>query len=497
MIKPKSESNVGQSPITLASASAIRATILKTHGVKFNIVKPGVDESVIKSEAADAGLNLEDVAMRLAEAKCMAVAEKQNGFVIGADQILEFEDRAYDKPRNMAQARARLAEMQGKPHTLINATVAALDGVVIWRHLERPRLSVRKMTGAQIDAYLEKVGEQVLSSVGAYMVETPEGAALFDRIDGDGFVVQGIAIYPLLAELRRRGAFGKAWTDITPVKAGVVGCPVSHSLSPLIHNEWARRASLCGHYDPIEVAPDYDAFAAAMDELRAQGFAGVNVTIPHKENALRYADRASRDAVTIGAANMLTFAANETVAENSDAAGFAKALAAQTKERAITTALVLGAGGAARGVIAALQVANCKRILIANRTREKADALAAEFDLEALDWSARSTALSDCDLLVNTTSLGMTGQPPLDIDLSRLPAAAVVFDIVYAPLATPLLEAACGRGNVAINGMEMLMHQAAPGFSTWFGGRPYPVFAQVDDPLRDLLVGALKKRTSQ
>lgn len=481
--------------ITLASGSAIRASILKAHGVSFRVVKPGVDESIIKSEAAKTGLGLEDMAMRLAEEKCMAVAKTQGGFVIGADQILEFEDHAYDKPHDMAEAKARLGDMQGKTHTLINATVAALDGDIIWRNLERPRLSVRKMNRAEIDAYLERVGEAVLSSVGAYMVETPDGAALFDRIDGDWFAVQGIAIYPLLAELRQRGAFGESWKETLPVKAGVIGSPIAHSLSPLIHNEWARRAKIAGRYEAIDVAPAYEAFAAAMDDLRAQGFAGVNVTIPHKENALRYADRATETARKIGAANMLTFAADETIADNSDAVGFIKSLdAGLSGRRKIDTALVLGAGGAARGVIAALQGLKCERIAIANRTRSKADALAKEFGLEALDWSARSSLLAGCDLLVNTTSLGMAGQPSLDIDLADLPNLSVVFDIVYTPLETPLLKQARARGNPVINGLEMLMHQAAPGFSTWFGGRPYPVFPRVDDALRDLLIGALNKR---
>lgn len=481
--------------ITLASGSAIRAAILKAHGVAFHVVKPGVDESIIKSEAAKEGLGLEEMAMRLAEAKCMAVAETKSGYVIGADQILEFEGRAYDKPRDLAEASARLGDMQGKTHTLINATVAALDGAIIWRNLERPRLSVRKMNQAEIDEYFERVGEEVLSSVGAYMVETPEGAALFDRIDGDWFAVQGIAVYPLLAELRMRGAFGGPWKETPPVKAGVIGSPIAHSLSPLIHNEWARRAKIVGQYEAIDVAPEYDAFATAMDELRQRGFAGVNVTIPHKENAIRYADRASAAATKIGAANMLTFTADETVADNSDGTGFLKSLEAGLAGRPATkSALVLGAGGAARGVIAALQSLNYERIAIANRTRSKADALAEEFDLEPLDWSARTTGLTSCDLLVNTTSLGMTGKPSLDIDLAGLPMQAAVFDIVYAPLETPLLQRARARGNRVINGLEMLMHQAAPGFSAWFGGRPYPVFPQVDAALRDLLIDALNKR---
>lgn len=479
--------------ITLASGSAIRAAILKAHGVDFQVAKPGVDESIIKSEAMKAGLGLEDMAMGLADAKCMAVAKTQDGFVIGADQILEFEGRAYDKPRDMAEAKARLHEMQGKTHTLINATVAARGGEIIWRNLERPSLTIRSMTSAEIDAYIEAAGEEVLLSVGAYQVETPLGASLFNAINGDWFAVQGIAVNPLLAELRRQGAFGEEWKNPQPVFAGVVGFPISHSLSPLIHNEWVRRSGVAGQYRTIEVAPGYDAFAEAMNDLRELGFAGVNVTIPHKENALRYADRASDAATTIGAANMLSFGEDGTYADNSDAAGFAQALAkSPSASHRMETAMVLGAGGGARGVIAALRSVGCKRIIIANRTREKAEALGEEFGLEVIDWSAQPSGLADCDLLVNTTSLGMTGQPALEIDLAGLPNKATVFDIVYTPLETPLLKAARARGLAVINGLEMLMHQAAPGFSAWFGNRPYRLKPQVDDDLRDLMVEALK-----
>ena len=482
-------------PLILASGSAIRASILKNHGVDFTIVKPGVDESLIKTEAAGTGADLQSIAIALAEAKCLAVARSAPGFVVGADQILEFEGKAFDKPRDMEEARARLSAMAGKTHSLINATVLASDGEIIWRNLERPKLTVRTMTPADIDRYFDAVGDDILTSVGAYQVETEEGAALFERISGDWFAVQGLAVYPFLDELRRRGFFGEEWIAPKPVLASVVGSPISHSLSPLIHNEWARRCCIDGEYRAIEVAPGYDAFARAMNDLRAQGLAGVNITIPHKENALRYADAASEVAKKIGAANMLTFEREGTLADNSDAAGFLNTLEKNLAgNQKIDSAFVLGAGGAARGVIVALQNAGCDSILIANRTWEKAERLAEEFALTVIDWKDRSAALKNCGLLVNSTSLGMTGEPPLEIDLTALPAHAAVFDIVYAPLETPLLKAAQERGNTVINGLEMLMHQAVPGFQAWFGERPYSVMPQVDDDLREFLHRALHKR---
>ena len=274
----------------------------------------------------------------------------------------------------------------------------------------------------------------------------------------------------------------------TPILAGVVGHPVSHSLSPIIHTIWAQRVGIDGYYIPIAVPPDYDDFARVMESLRNVGFAGVNVTIPHKEHALRYADIVSDAARQAGAANMLTFSEDGCLAENSDITGFAEAVREKNSAPG-TSALVLGAGGAARGVVLALKSLGVTDIRIANRTMERAKDLAGAFDLAVMDWKNKSEAIDNIDLLVNTTSLGMSGQPPLEIDISGLNPAAIVADIVYAPLKTALLEDAESKGHPNVDGLAMLMHQAVPGFQKWFGGD-----AQVDQALRAALVSELERR---
>lgn len=197
---------MSQSPrIILASGSAIRAQILRNAGVPFEAIKPNVDEDIIKRQSMEDGATLEDIAVKLAEEKCLAVAERENGIVIGSDQILEFEGRPFDKPANMKDARVRLMEMQGETHSLINGVVVARDGDVIWRNLDRPRLTMRPMNEEEIDAYLEAAGPDILSSVGAYQVEN-FGSRLFDRIEGDYFAVLGLSLFPLLDVLRREGA---------------------------------------------------------------------------------------------------------------------------------------------------------------------------------------------------------------------------------------------------------------------------------------------------
>lgn len=274
----------------------------------------------------------------------------------------------------------------------------------------------------------------------------------------------------------------------TSVLAGVAGHPVNHSLSPIIHTIWAKRAGINGYYIPVAVPPSYDEFARAMDSLRVVGFAGVNVTIPHKEHALRYADKKSENAQAAGAANMLTFSDDGASAENTDITGFAEAVREQRSEPGIS-ALVLGAGGAARGVVLALKALGFRDIRIANRTMKRAVALAETFDLAVIDWDKRSQDLENIDLLVNTTSLGMSGQPSLEMDIVALKASALVADIVYAPLKTDLLLRAQKKNHETVDGLAMLMHQAVPGFRQWFGGE-----ASVDDELRGALVKELNRR---
>ncbi|HNR76912.1 MAG TPA: shikimate dehydrogenase [Parvularculaceae bacterium] len=270
--------------------------------------------------------------------------------------------------------------------------------------------------------------------------------------------------------------------------AAVIGWPVGHSLSPLIHSIWAAREGVRARYDAIAVDPSDEAFRKRINELRVEGYAGVNVTLPHKERALKIADAASDAARAIGAANMLTFG-GAIRADNSDAAAVSDIIAAlDVRPR---SALVIGAGGSARAVLWALKAQEVGRVFIANRTLARAEEIAPIADAEVIAWTARNAALESADLIINATSLGMKGQPPLDLDHERLKPGAVVFDIVYAPLETPLLKAARLRGLKTVDGLEMLMRQAVPGYLAWLGNA-----AAVDDDLRKRLEAALKARAS-
>jgi len=268
--------------------------------------------------------------------------------------------------------------------------------------------------------------------------------------------------------------------------AGVIGSPIAHSLSPKVHGFWLSQYGVAGHYVPMDVVSDD--LQSVFRILPRLGFKGVNVTIPHKERALSLADRVSDRAALIGAANTLTFQPDGTIhADNTDGIGFMENLTTGAPNWAPkeAPALVIGAGGASRAVIAALLDAGVPEIRLANRTRLRSEGLRTDFGprVSVIDWHRAADALEECALVLNTTSLGMQGNPPLSLDLERLPPDAVVTDLVYAPLITPLLAEAQARGNVIVDGLGMLLHQAVPGFERWFGIRP-----EVTPQLRDAVL---------
>lgn len=266
--------------------------------------------------------------------------------------------------------------------------------------------------------------------------------------------------------------------DAIVPRAAVIGWPVAHSRSPKLHGFWLRQHGIIGRYDRIPVPPEeLGAFLTALP--KEPGFRGVNVTLPHKPAVLPYLAAIDQTAKRIGAVNTIVVQPDGSLAgSNTDAFGFIESLAAGAPagwRAAAAPAVVLGAGGAARAVLVALLDAGVPEIRLVNRSMDKAAALAAEFDarrIRPVGWDDRAAALGGAGLLVNTTSLGMAGQPPLDLALADLPATALVNDIVYAPLETDLLARARARGNPVVDGLGMLLHQGRPGFAAWFGAAP-------------------------
>ena len=267
-----------------------------------------------------------------------------------------------------------------------------------------------------------------------------------------------------------------------PRAACLIGWPAAHSRSPLIHHYWLRTLGIEGGYN-IEAVPP-EGFAEFVLHLSTHGFVGANVTIPHKERALALTKPDAR-ALAVGAANTLWYEGGELCSTNTDIEGFVDNLdACAPGWDSAEDALVLGAGGSSRAVVFGLIERGVKRVHLANRTVERTRALADQFGarVDPVSWDAIGDLLPRTDLLVNTTSLGMHGQPSLEIDVGLLPPHAIVADLVYVPLETPLLAAARARGLKTADGLGMLLHQAVRGFELWFGQRP-----QVTPELRALV----------
>jgi shikimate dehydrogenase len=257
--------------------------------------------------------------------------------------------------------------------------------------------------------------------------------------------------------------------------AGVMGWPVMHSRSPKLHNFWLSRYGLTGSYLPLAIKAE--GLRAALRALPALGFAGCNLTIPHKEAALAIVDRVDPLARRIGAMNCVVVAPDGSLdGYNFDAFGYVESIReAKPDWRADAGPIVvIGGGGGARAVLAGLIDAGTREIRLVNRTPARAQALARDLggSIKVIAWDHRAAALADAAMLVNTTNQGMVGEPPLDLALDRLPTDALVSDIVYIPRETPLLAAARARGNPTVNGLGMLLHQARPAFRAWFGIMP-------------------------
>jgi shikimate dehydrogenase len=258
------------------------------------------------------------------------------------------------------------------------------------------------------------------------------------------------------------------------IKACVIGWPISHSRSPLIHGYWLKKHNIDGSYTRQPVEPE--ALAGFLKGLAANGYAGCNVTIPHKENAYRLVTPADQSTERLGAVNTVFLRDGKMLGTNTDGEGFINSLKQSAPNLSLENAraVVLGAGGASLAVVNAILENGASEVVVANRTADKAELLRKRFGsrVTPVAWDQAGAQLQDCSLLVNTTSLGMKGQPELAIDLSRLDRSAVVSDIVYIPLRTKLLEDAARRGNTVVEGLGMLLHQAVRGFSLWFGVTP-------------------------
>ena len=271
-----------------------------------------------------------------------------------------------------------------------------------------------------------------------------------------------------------------------PRLAAVLGNPISHSKSPRMHNYWLKQNKLNGYYIPIKV--ELENFEETIRALVSMGFSGVNVTIPHKLSALKIADESSSTAQYIGAANTLTFTQeNKIYADNTDAYGFINNIKCKYPDwnPKKGTSVVLGAGGASRAVIAALLSEGSKKIIVLNRTIEKAEALKKDYDnkITVESWKNINEVVASSSNIINTTSLGMNNESLISINPNAIPETALVSDLVYTPLETNLLKMAKNRGSRTVDGLGMLIHQGVPGFEAWFGQKPI-----VTEELRKILI---------
>lgn len=272
------------------------------------------------------------------------------------------------------------------------------------------------------------------------------------------------------------------------IKAGVIGHPIAHSKSPMIHRYWLEKCGIDGEYDAYDISPEN--LDSEVARLVGSGIAGFNVTVPHKQAVMDLCSEIDETAKEIGAVNTVVVNEDGSLSgRNTDAFGFVHNLKENVSAYDFSSgaAMVLGAGGASRAIVYALLKEGAPEVIIANRTIEKAEALAANcYDpdrIKVVSWDGRNEEIGNASLLINTTSAGMSGMPALDIDMENLSTGCVTYDIVYSPLLTDFLKKSIMRGNAAVNGIGMLLHQARPAFASWFGIMP-----EVTQELSDMVL---------
>ena len=468
--------------LILASQSTMRRRILNAARIDAQFMSPQIDEENITKSLIAVQALPRDIADTLAEHKALKISRKNlDSWVIGCDQILVFEGEVFGKPVSPEALKDTLSRFSGQTHSLVTANVIYKNGKPQWRHVSISQLSMRIITATEIDTYIEAHWPVVKHSAGGYHFErTPD---LFSSVRGNWFDIMGLSIDPILSFLNQNQT-GSPFQ--TPRLAAVLGHPVAQSKSPLMHGHWLKKNQVSGDYIAIDIPPMR--FNTTVRMLFDVGFSGFNVTIPHKVQALAFADDMSSRAHRIGAANTLVkMDSGKISADNTDGYGFMTNLTSQSSTwlPGAGPSLVLGAGGAARAVLVALLDAGVPKIYLCNRTRARAEDLAADISycIEVIDWEDKQDILPDVFTVVNATSLGMTGKPPLEFDLKNVNPDALVTDLIYAPLETQLLRDARARGCEVVSGIGMLLHQGVPGFDAWFGSWP-----AVDEELEALVL---------
>ena len=457
--------------LILASQSKTRQHILSCARIVAKAVSPQIDEENITRSLVAEMATPRDIADTLAEHKAKKVSIKNPlSWVLGCDQVLAFEGKVFGKPKTQEDLRQSLTRLSGKTHRLFTANVIYHNTKPMWRHISINRMSMHPMTVTEIETYIEKSWPDAQHSAGGYYFEkTPH---LFSEVQGNWFDIMGLSIGPIAEYLNQ---YITKTVFKAPKVAAVLGHPIAHSKSPRMHGHWLEINKISGSYIAIDIPPGL--LSQTVQVLVEAGVMGFNVTLPHKEGALALADYQTSRAKEIGAANTLTVdLKGKIIADNTDGYGFITNLKVNSSgwlPRA-GPALVLGAGGASRAILASLIEAGVPKIYLSNRTLQRAKDVALQISplIEVIDWEDRERYLSIVTTVVNTTSLGMTGNPPLEIDLSSINSQATVTDLVYTPLETPLLVQARSFGCSVVGGVGMLLHQGAPGFEAWFGTRP-------------------------
>ena len=448
--------------VILASSSKTRVNYLKQHLDRILVVRHKVDEKKIKDEFIET--NFTDLVRLLAKKKAESVMEDYSkNIIIGSDQILVCEGKLINKSENLSDAKNNLINLRGKRHTLISSLYVIKNKKFYFEETKKAEMLFKKISQKKIDEYLSEQNKEVLKSVGSYRIEDNSKYNFLKILKGDYETIIGFPLKNFIKKFMK----GKKMTLF------VIGKPIKHSLSPLIHNYWINKYQLGLEYKKMEV--EKESLPSLIENVREGKITGLNITLPYKKDIISYIDEVSHSAKDIGAINTVFLRGNKVYGENTDGIGFTRALEKKTKFNFSNKSIyILGAGGASYGIISELIKKKVEKIYVTNRTKQKTIQLVnffktknKEINLEFVEWKDL-VPNSDVDLIINTTSFGMKDNECLKIDINNLRDTLIFVDIIYNPKETELLKLFKKEGFVCMNGLSMLIEQAAVSFELWF-----------------------------
>ncbi len=465
--------------LILASKSGVRKKILDDNGIDSDVIVSNVDEDEVKASLLNEGADPLIISKNLAEIKSIKVSSKNpDRVVLGADSVISLNNELINKPKSRNEAFDILKKLNNSKHYLISSVCISKNGAMIWNHTDSSELKMKNLTDEQLLNYLNKIKTETLLAYGVYQVEA-EGLRLFEYIKGDHNSIMGLPIKDIINYINKYKKMTK--------KYGIIGNPIKHSLSPILHNYWFKKYKIDANYSIIET--ENSELPNLINRIKNKDLIGINITLPYKQKIVPHIDVLINDAEITSSVNTIFLDDKGTiVGENTDVYGLQAAYLKEVDDISRKNALVIGAGGVSPSVILSLEKCGVKNISLANRTEDKCIFLKKKFKyLNIINWANLKNELKNYDIIINATSLGLKNGQDFNFNFDQVKNSLIYIDTIYNPLETKTFKYLKERNIRVFNGLEMFIYQGQKAFYLWTKINP-----EIDQKLIELLLSKLK-----